>query len=231
VTITPGGASACTALAVTGSTNATPVTQTFDTLASGCLNTPAKINGFTAQYSTTYACTSGCSTTVTSSLDGIELDVTYTVPGSGTLDGNSGCLLKAPYYVASDHSPDPTACALFKIDSVTGQSPRIAVFWGTVYAPSTALDIPVDIMTTPVFNRGVVARMLMLGFNSTTSSDVPISTTPLSGSFADRRMTLVATVTSAGKVATATADVEICDYTPNPCLNGTAKVWSWKVDR
>jgi hypothetical protein len=229
VTVTPGGASACTALSVNGSTSL--ATQTFDALASGCLNTPAKINGFSAQYSTTYACSSGCSGNTTSNLDGIELDVTYTVPGSGTLDGNSGCLLKAPYYVASDHSPDPTACALFKIDSVTGQSPRIAVFWGTVYTPTSALDIPVDITTTPVFNRGVVARMLMLGFNSTTSSNTPISTTPLSGSFSDRRMTLVATVTSGGRAATATADVEICDYTPNPCNNGTAKIWSWKVDR
>jgi hypothetical protein len=87
-------------------------------------------------------------------------------------------------------------------------------------------------MTTPVFNRGVVARMLMLGFNSVTSSNVPISTTPLSGSFSDRRMTLTATVTSpTGRSGKATADVEICDYTPNPCTNGTAKVWSWKVDR
>ena len=24
---------------------------------------------------------------------------------TGALDGNSGCLLKAPYYIASDHSP------------------------------------------------------------------------------------------------------------------------------
>jgi hypothetical protein len=222
-------------LAVNAANGSTVTTQSFDVLSSGCLNTAAKINGFQAQYSTTYQCSTSCGTTTpvtNSNLDGVELDVTYTIPGSsGALDGNSGCLLKAPYYVSTDHSPDPTACALFKIDSVTGQSPRIAVFWGTVYTPSTALDIPVDIMTTPVFNRGVVARMLMLGFNSTTSSSTPISTTPLSGSFSDRRMTLTATV--AGKATSATADVEICDYPQSsPCQAGTtSKIYSWRVAR
>ena len=108
VTVTPVGAGACSALTVNSSTNATPVTQSFDVLASGCLNTPTKINaGFSAQYVPTYTCSGGsCGGTTTSSLDGIELDVTYTSPGSsGSLDGASGCIVQAPYYAPTDHSP------------------------------------------------------------------------------------------------------------------------------
>ena len=115
--------------------------------------------------------------------------------------------------------------ALFQIDSVNGQSPRTAVFWGTVDAPSAALDIPVDIMTVPVFNRGVVARMLMLGFNSTNTSSVPISTTPLVGSSVNRSMTLTGTYTNpAGQKTTVTATVLLCDF---GCSG--VQILSWKV--
>jgi hypothetical protein len=230
VTVTPVGLGACSALTVNGSTNATPVTQTFDVLGSGCLNTPAKINaGFSSQYSTTYTCSGTCSGTTLSNLDGIELDVTYTTPGSsGALDGESGCIVQANYYAPTDHSPAFNgACALFRIDSVTGQSPRTAVFWGTVYTPSAALDIPVDIMTVPVFNRGVVARMLMLGFNSANSSSIPISTTPLVGSSVNRTMTLSAVYTNkAGQTTSVTANVLLCDF---GCSG--VQVLSWKTNR
>jgi hypothetical protein len=229
VTVTPVGLGACAAQNVSSANQGTPATQQFDVLASGCLNTPAKINGgFAAQYSTTYTCSGTCSGTTNSNLDGIELDVTYTTPGSSALDGESGCILQAPYYAAADHSPGAGgACALFRIDAVNGQSPRTAAFWGTVYAPNAALDIPVDIMTVPVFNRGVVARMLMLGFNSTNSSNVPISTTPLLGSSVNRTMTLTGAYTNpAGQKTTVVANVLLCDF---GCSG--VQVLSWKVNR
>ena len=44
-----------------------------------------------------------------------------------------------------------------------------------MFAPQAAIDVPVDIMTVPVFNRGVAARMIMLGYNLTNDAPVPIT--------------------------------------------------------
>src|SRR5262249_12088998 len=132
----------------------------------------------------------------------------------------------------ADHAPAwDDACALFRVasDAAGGTFPRVVTFWGTVYAPSAALDMPVDVLAVPVFNRGVVARMLMLGYNVSTNAAVPIATNVLLASLTNRRVTLTATV---GK-SKVTADVEVCDYDATPCggqPNGV-KIWSWKVQR
>ena len=107
----------------------------------------------------------------------------------------------------------------------------MAAFWGTVYAPSAALDVPVDVLTVPVFNRGVVARMLMLGYNVATNAEVPITTTPITANVArNRRMVFTATVP--GATTKLVADVEFCDSACDGThAAGTTKIWSWTVTR
>ena len=211
IAVTPSGAGACATQTLSehlvGDANKT---DTVDV--SSCLNTPSKLNGglsvlFTARRS---------SSSPTENLDGMALSVTYTVPsggGGGGLTPESGCVVQKPYYSTVDHSPAFNgACALFRVssNSAGGASPRTVAFWGTVYAPSAALDIQVDVLTVPVFNRGVVARMLMLGYNVQLPQLVPITTTPVVDvQHRNRRMTFTATI--AGRSTKAVADVEFCD--------------------
>ena len=124
-------------------------------------------------------------------LDGVELSITYTVAGGG-LSPARGCITQTPYYNPNDHSPayndgrPTTSCALFKVandptSGGDGHFPRVVTFWGTVYAPSAAMDVPVDVLSVPVFGRGVVARMLMLGYQVAANAQVPVTTAPLTG--------------------------------------------------
>ena len=240
ISITPGGSSTtCTALAVTTSTanNTTPVSQTFADVKTGCLDTPAKINGATLRYAVTHSATAG---TASPALDGITLTVTYTpAGGAGGLNPESLCATQAPYYSLDDHSPAANgACALVRVTKPTGTPSatdvRKVTFWGTVYAPDAAFDLPVDVMTVPVFNRGVVARMLMLGYHVANSTQIPFTTVPLTGdSQNNREATFNATVNGATKV---TAHVTFCDVgCPNGLqpLNGVSPVVvdSWVVNR
>jgi Tfp pilus assembly protein PilX len=233
-TITPGGtATACTGLpAMTRRSSRT--TDSFNV--TSCLNTPDKLN---LGASIAYAVSRNGTTNRTAMLDGMTLDVTYTAPAAGGgLAPGSGCVTQAPYYNppggndGPDHEPGYNgACALVKVarDVDGGSYPRIVAFWGTVYAPSAALDLPVDVLTVPVFNRGVVARMLMLGYNIATDAPAPVATEVLIDSLQNRRMELTATVGG----SQVKAEVEFCDHDWTPC-NGTpngVKVRSWRVVR
>ncbi len=206
VDVTPFGAGACGASALSEHTGLSADTVDL----TDCLDTPDKINGgvsvlYTARRK---------SSSPTEYLDGMSFGVIYTPPVvNGSLNGESGCVTQAPYYSPQNHSPAYNgACALFSVASNAngGHSPRVAAFWGTVYAPSAALDVPVDILTVPVFNRGVVARMLMLGYNLAADASVPITTTPITANApANRRAVFTATVP--GKSTSLVADVEFCD--------------------
>ena len=112
---------------------------------------------------------------------------------------------------------------------------NVAALWGTVYTPSSALDIQPYDLQVPVFNRGFVARMAMLGYNPTGNAVVPITTTPnVQSIVGNRRMTFTANLP--GKTTSVTADVEFCDTT---CAGSTQsqsgdlpiKIYSWKVSR
>jgi hypothetical protein len=236
----------------TGSALAGCTIPVVDTATIGTVQTPAvpaaclttltvaQLNaGIRADYSVTYQCASSCGTTVyTESLDGLEFTVGWTPPASGggvgTIPGSTGCVTQVPYYNPTDHSPAYNgACALLRVstDAAGGSYPRVLAVYGTVYAPSAAVDVPVDIMTVPVFNRGVVARMLMLGYNVANNALVPITTVPQSTTLQNRYMTLTASIP--GKSTTVTATVEVCDWVATAC-GGTAngvKVWSWQVNR
>ncbi len=201
-----------------------------------CLNTPALLNaGVNAQFTARRS-----SSSPTENLDGMQLKITYTPPpsGGGPLAASTGCITQTPYYSPQDHSPAYNgACALLRVsDNNNGGSfPRVMTLWGTVYAPSAALDVPVDVMTVPVFNRGVVARMLMLGYNIENNAVVPITTTPLAGVIATNRH-MVLTATIPGKTTRVQADVEFCDTDGTSCsgdpdVTGGTHIWSWKVIR
>jgi hypothetical protein len=212
------------------------------TVPAACLTslTIAQLNaGIRADYNVTYQCSASCGTsTYTESLDGVEFVVGWTPPASGggvgSIPGSSGCITQVPYYNPTDHSPAYNgACALLRVstDAAGGSYPRVLAVYGTVYAPSAAIDVPVDIMTVPVFNRGVVARMLMLGYNVANNALVPITTVPQSTTLQNRYMTLTASVP--GKSTKVSTTVEVCDWVSTPC-GGTAngvKVWSWQVSR
>ena len=111
--------------------------------------------------------------------------------------------------------------------------------WGTAYTPSAAFDLPVDLLPVPVFNRGVVARMLMLGYNVANNTPVPVVTTPLTGpaSGANRAVTLTATIS--GKASKVVAEVEFCDsgcvaqgiLPPQSGSPPAVVVHSWQVTR
>jgi hypothetical protein len=200
----------------------------------GCLTIDRLNAGVQVDYSVTYQCSSSCSTTRTESLDGIELDVTWIPPATGGgLATQSGCLTQTPYYSPDDHSPAyDGACALLRVSRSTTNPDgnRIVALWGTVYAPSAALDVQVDILTVPVFNRGVVARMLMLGYEIENDAIVPITTTPSVGTLQNRRMTLSAQVP--GTTTRVVADVETCDVAAcGTTPQGRVKVHSWTVER
>jgi hypothetical protein len=232
VQVTPAGGTPCAAatLATHAAPNpAVPVPDVVDL--SSCITTPAQLNGgLSINFSVTK--TAG-TTTPTESLDGFLVQVTYNAPAGSQFAPSTGCVTQAPYYDPWNHSPRYSgACAVFKVsgNSEGGTAPRILTLWGTVYAPSAALDTPVDVLTVPVFNRGVVARTVMLGYNVANNAEVPITTTPLVGSFENRRMTLTANVTGAS--TTVVADVELCDYGCTNVPPGTrVKIWSWKLTR
>jgi hypothetical protein len=238
VQVTPAGGSPCAASTL--ALHAAPITTTPGNTVpvpdvvnlSSCITTSAQLNGgLSINFSVTRA--TGTTASPTEYLDGFLVQVTYNAPAGSQFAPSTGCVTQAPYYDPYNHSPGYSgACAVFKVstNSAGGTAPRIATLWGTVYAPSAALDTPVDVLTVPVFNRGVVARMLMLGYNVANDAQVPITTTPLVGSLQNRRMTL--TVQVPGSTTKIVADVELCDYGCSNVPAGTrVKIWSWQLTR
>ncbi|HEY7106053.1 MAG TPA: hypothetical protein VH986_06605 [Acidimicrobiia bacterium] len=234
------------------------VATTFVTLP-GCINA-SNLNSLSLAYKANYACTgtspqSPCPSTAapaSSILDGIVLDVSYSLgSATGNLNPQSGCITQIPYYSPVDHSPNydndgagpsPAACALIKITRPPlSQTPppgdiRKLTLWGTAYAPSSAFDLPVDLLPVPVFNRGVVARMLMMGYQVANSTQVPFTTTPLAGSTPTNRVVNF-TADVPGRSTEVTANVEFCDNGCSgapPATQGSpvgVVVHSWKVRR
>jgi hypothetical protein len=246
---TAGAGCTITAQTVNAVTSASLGDQSFPLPA--CVNT--NLANLSLGYTASYSCTSGCAAAGSPRqvlLDGVELTITYTTPsGAGSLNPASGCITQHPYYNPTDHSPgydndgagpNPTACALFKVegDANGGHFPRVVTFWGTVYTPSAAMDVPVDVLSVPVFGRGVVARTLMLGYNIATDAQVPVTTTPLTGGQPQNRtMTLTGQVS--GKATKVVATVEFCDFgcpgiappSQQPGGRPAVKVHSWQVTR
>ena len=95
---------------------------------------------------------------------GSQLKVNYSVPTADAgLDGATGCATQTPYYSPTTTRPAyQGACALLTVagnPNQIGNDPttwNVAALWGTVYAPSAALDIQPYDLQVPVFNRGFV---------------------------------------------------------------------------
>jgi hypothetical protein len=207
----------------TSSSSFTLVTPTIPSACSSNAFTRAQLNaGLWLDYEATYGCggSSSCgSSTYRSRLDGIRLRVSWETVG---LRAQSGCVNNgSSYYNSSGTASEANGtCAVFKVaaDSKGGGNPRVAVFWGTVYTPRAPVEVPVDTITVPIFNRGVVARTLAFGSPQNNTS-VSLSETPVTVTNNDRTVLLAATV---GNV-TVRARVIL------PFGQNTARITSWEV--
>jgi hypothetical protein len=101
-------------------------------------------------------------------LDGIELVVTLSPTNPDTtLRPANGCAVVSPNFWYGTSSPD---CALLKADSpfwsgVSSRRGRMSIK-GTVYAPSSAVEIDDGDVWYPLFSRGVIVRHFRLtGFS------------------------------------------------------------------
>ena len=100
------------------------------------------------------------------------------------------------------------------------------------------MDVPVDVLTVPVFGRGVVARMLMLGYKVATDAQVPVTTAPLTGGQPQNR-TMTLTASPPARPTKVVATVEVCDLgcpgvappAQQPGGRPAVRVYSWQVTR
>jgi hypothetical protein len=93
------------------------------------------------------------SASATSDLDGIRLDITFAPDALGTAQG---CVSAAPY-AANDNG----TCPLFRAQ---GNNAYVSLH-GTIYAPSSAVDLKIMNGGTTIFGRGAIVRTLRLFFN------------------------------------------------------------------
>lgn len=170
---TAADASAITGVAVpTCSTSLADCTAAVDLTSS--LSTVGKLRTGATGVMLTYAVKGRNSQTATSDLDGIRLEVTYAPDAFGTAQG---CMVAAPY-----NTHDSTTCPLLRAQ---GTNAFVALH-GTIYAPSSAVDLKIMNGGTTVFGRGALVRTLRLFFNPSvlySGANVTIET-PDTGSFA-----------------------------------------------
>lgn len=117
------------------------------------LGTVGKLRSGASGVSLAYAVSTKNTGAATSLLDGIRLEVTFAPDGLGSAEG---CMLEAPY-----NPKDAATCAVL---SAQGTNAFIALH-GTIYAPSSAVDLKVVNGGTTVFGRGALVRTLRLFFN------------------------------------------------------------------
>lgn len=86
------------------------------------------------------------------SLDGIVVEVTYTRP---PLQGLEGCVV--------------TTCPLLQ---ASGETTTVAIH-GTVYAPTTSVELDLDDIAAPVIDRGLIARNVTLDIQPRLGYDGP----------------------------------------------------------
>lgn len=164
VTVTPGDGSAavryelppagpCLASACTpGTTGAAPYEVVINV--STQVTTPARANGLSLAYQIRDR---QGQPFLSSHVDGVRLEVTYTIPGLRGTDRDvagapapTNCTVTVAY---------PTAgCAVFR----AGGSAQVAIK-GTVYAPLGAIDLSTTGQTNAATQRGVIARTLHVG--------------------------------------------------------------------
>lgn len=195
-------------------------------------NTPDGINLFTAQCVLVFIY---CNYTQTDSLEGLELDVSITPTATNLsspsdtstpiLRPQTGCIVSHPNYDGGEADPD---CALVRADSYTadgadspdgglclGTCPGRRTNWfgrvsvkGTIYAPSSAVEIDDNDIGYPLATRGMILRHLRVsGSRPRVNYTDPLIGGKLDKVPADRAAVLTACVQTAGRRS---AD-EVCD--------------------
>ncbi|MFN8035064.1 MAG: hypothetical protein U0V73_03955 [Acidimicrobiia bacterium] len=119
--ITPGGGGSCASVALTP--HATLTTDTIDVKASGCLNTPAKINGATVQYVVNLSAT-GSAQSAIATLDGVKIDVNATDSAVRTLT-LSNPLPAVP--TAAGTTLDTAVLSIAHRETGTNVNPRLVI--------------------------------------------------------------------------------------------------------
>lgn len=171
------------------------------------LGTPARVNGLSVQYSPT---DSPGLNAYTVYLDGVVVDVTYTIP---PLVASSGCLLVAPY------SPGNAAtCAVLK--GTGSASTRMAVK-GTVYVPLAPVDLSMTGQSAIVTQRGIIARTLYLGLTAGAGFAGPLLSLPGAG---DRQVLFTASIAGTPALRADATFVDGNGTTPGASVAVTA--WS-----
>jgi hypothetical protein len=121
-----------------------------DLVALGLTN-PAAFASLSVKYEATAK--SGVGKSITDSLDGVVINVTYTPPG---FTAESGCILTHPY---------AGTCALV---TTSGAQTGLAL-QGTLYAPAAAVDLAQTNRSNQVAGRGIIARHIALSVTPSTS--------------------------------------------------------------
>jgi hypothetical protein len=132
-----------------------------------------------ASLSVKYEATAKSGKTITDTLDGVVINVTYTPPG---FTAESGCILSHPY---------AGTCALL---TTSGAQTGLAL-QGTLYAPAAAVDLAQTNRSNQVAARGIIARHIALSVTPSTSclpSCPAMVSLPSSGpaTYADRTVLL-----------------------------------------
>lgn len=171
------------------------------------IRTPAQANGLSTRYTAT---DSPGQNAYTVFLDGIVVDISYTIP---PLTASSGCLVVAPYNPSSAFT-----CAV--LEGSGGATARLAIK-GSIYAPKAPVDLSMTGPTNVVTQRGIVARTLYLGMSAGAGYAGPLLSLP---GASDRQVLFTASIAG---VPALRADASFADgngATPGATVTVTA--WS-----
>jgi hypothetical protein len=99
----------------------------------------------------------------TESLDGVQLNLTYTVPSlraeNATINGSPSCVAKVGYGAGG-------TCAALSTTTAPGS---VLYIQGTAYLPQAAVDITLNNVSSQVFKFGVVSRVLAVKINGSST--------------------------------------------------------------
>jgi len=169
VTLTPAAGGSPVAVSVPTS-GTTAWQDTTTDLMSTTLPDAVHTYGFTsasALYSVTPKTSGG-----TESLDGVQLTLTYTLPAlraqNATINGSPSCVAKVGYGSGG-------TCAALSTTSAPGS---VVYIEGTAYLPLAAVDITLNNVSSQVFKFGVVARVLAVKINGSSTFDQAVIELP-----------------------------------------------------
>ncbi|HUR18525.1 MAG TPA: hypothetical protein VMZ51_06260 [Acidimicrobiales bacterium] len=153
--------------------------DTIDLAACGFTD-PAQLPGLTVAYDAGLA---GGATAGTARLDGAVIDVTYQAPsGSDHLDGvELDVVFRVPTYRPLDGcvaDPGTGACALVRVAPGSNDVTTRFAAQGTVYAPTTLLDISMYGLKDQVLTRGLIGRAIRLGLKADPGYKRPLMGVP-----------------------------------------------------